>query len=199
MEALAAPHLRGPATAPVTCNFTVGWNAAVALVDGEVTPRQLTPERIADPAVWELAGLVALTLDEAMSERMRTASLLRASEAGWTLDLEHADLGAFRMSFGARVRIELDDGRVLEDAEEVPLGGAGCPQAERRAVVREKFLREATPGLGAARARDVVAMVERLDTLDPAGLRALVAAASSEGATGGHGRGAAGVSTTTTR
>jgi 2-methylcitrate dehydratase PrpD len=177
MEGLAAPHLRGPESMPVTLNFTVGYNVAVALLDGEVTPRQFTPARIDDPAVWALARRVELSLDDEMTDRMREASLLRAGEDGWTLDLESGDLSGFRMSFGARVRIEMEDGRVFEDAEEVPLGGAGRPAAERRAAAAEKFVREAAPRLSESRAADVVGLVERLETLDAAGVRAVVAAA----------------------
>jgi 2-methylcitrate dehydratase PrpD len=183
MEGLAAPHLRGPASTAVTLNFTVGYNAAVALIDGELTRRQFTAARIADPAVWALAARVELSLDEEMSNRMRTASLLQAGERGWALDLDAADLAGFRMSFGARVRLELDDGRVLEASEEVPLGGAGRLPSERRTAAVEKFLREATPRLGAARAREVVSMVERIECLDAAGVRGLVAGVCEAGVT----------------
>jgi 2-methylcitrate dehydratase PrpD len=178
MEGLAASHLRGPTSTPVTLNFTVGYNAAVALIDGELTPRQFTPARVADPAVWDLAGRVTLALDEEMGERMREASLLQTKDGGWSLDLENADLTTFRMSFGARVRLDLDDGEILDAAQEVPLGGAGHPQAERRAAAAEKFMREAAARLGERRAAEVVTLVEGLDTLDAKGLRALIAAAS---------------------
>jgi 2-methylcitrate dehydratase PrpD len=178
MEALASPHLRGPGSTPVTLNFSVPYNVAVALIDRELTPRQFTSARIADRQVWDLAAKVQLSPDEEMTRRMQDAALVRLESAGdrlrATLDLEKADLSAFKMSFGARVRIRTRDGGCHEAAEEVPLGGAGRPAEEKRRAVEEKFLREVGATVGSARAEDALARIRRLDALDPPGIRDLI-------------------------
>jgi len=177
MEALAAAHVKGPASTPVALNFSLPYSAAVALIDRELTPRQFARARIADPAVWALAAKVRVTLDEEFAARTRASSLVRMGDgdSGPHLDLATADLSRHRMSFGARVRITCDDGRTLEKAEEVPRGGWGRPPDEKRRAAEEKFLREATPALGCARAAEALAMVGALDEADPAALSRLVA------------------------
>jgi 2-methylcitrate dehydratase PrpD len=152
MEALAAPHLRGP--------------------------ESTTRARIADPRVWDLAGKVSLAPDEEMTRRMQEAALVRLESVGdrlqATLDLEKADLSAFRMSFGARVRIRTRGGGCHEAEQEVPLGGAGRPADEKRRAVEEKFLREVGATVGAEQAGEALALIRRLDALKPAEIRALV-------------------------
>ncbi len=178
MEALAAPHLRGPESTPVTLNFSVPYNVAVALIDRELTPRQFSRARIADPKVWDLAGKVSLAPDEEMTRRMQEAALVRLESAGdrllATLDLEKVDLSAFRMSFGARVRIRTRGGGCHEAEQEVPLGGAGRPAAEKRRAVEEKFLREVGATVGPEQAGEALARIRRLDALKPAEIRDLV-------------------------
>jgi 2-methylcitrate dehydratase PrpD len=176
MEALSAGHVKGPASTPVTLNFSLPYSTAVALIDRELTPRQFTRARIGDPAVWALAAKVHVTFDEEFAARTRASSLVRmGDDARPHLDLAAADLAGHRMSFGARVRVTCDDGRILEEAEEVPRGGWGRPPEEKRRAAEEKFLREATPGVGRARAAEAVTMVAALDEADPAALSRLVA------------------------
>lgn len=178
MEGLSIPHLKGPESSPITLNFSVPYNVAVALIDHELTPRQFTRERIADSAVWELAGKVQLSMDEKMTARMRESSLveLRDTDNGPQayLDLEKADLSGFKMSFGSRVQIRMRDGRCFEQEQEVPAGGAGRPPAEKRAAVEEKFLREVGANLGSERAQSALEQIRRLDQLNPAEIRSLV-------------------------
>ncbi|MFQ5416844.1 MAG: MmgE/PrpD family protein, partial [Myxococcota bacterium] len=76
MDALSQPHLRGPQSDPVSVNFSVPYNAAVALLDGELTPHQVTRERIADPRVWELAERVALHHDPEWTRRLQKSSVI---------------------------------------------------------------------------------------------------------------------------
>lgn len=174
MDALSAPHLRGPQSSAVTLNFSVPYNAAAALIDRELTPRQFTRERIADHRLWALADRVELALDEEWTEKMNEASLLRAGPRGFELDLPSADLQGFRMSFGARVEIELRGGRKLSHAVEVPRGAAGRPQREKRAAAIDKFRREALPHLGFERTERVLRAVLGFEELSAAGLRDLL-------------------------
>ncbi len=184
MEALSAPHLKGPETLPVTLNFTVGYNVAVALMDRELTARQFSRERIRDKAIWDLAGRVQLTLDEVMAQRMRDRSLLKTvkDENGEHphLDLGSVDLNTFKMSFGARVRIEMEDGRTFEAEQEVPFGGAGRPFDERRKSVEDKFRRETRYTLRKEKMEKAVDLILHLDQASSAQLRELVRLCCSE-------------------
>jgi 2-methylcitrate dehydratase PrpD len=184
MEALATPYLRGPDTLPVTLNFTVGYNVAAALMDRELTARQFSRERIRDQATWDLAGRVHLTLDEVMAQRMRDRSLVRSltseGEETFQLDLNTADLTGFKMSFGARVRIEMEDGRSLEAEQEVPLGAAGRPFDERRRCVEDKFRRETRYTLRKEKMEKAIDMILHLEQASSAHLRELVKLCCSE-------------------
>ncbi|MDP3936728.1 MAG: MmgE/PrpD family protein [Deltaproteobacteria bacterium] len=178
MEALSLSHLRGPKSTPVTLNFSVPYNVAVALIDRELSPRQFTRARIADPAVWALAAKVQLGFDDNMTQRMQESSLVKIEDGPVgpraTLDLESADLAGFKMSFGSRVLVRLAGGRSMEAEVEVPAGGAGRPMAEKRAAVEEKFLREAGANVGPERASAALTLIRRLETLDAGEVRKLV-------------------------
>jgi len=184
MEALATPHLKGPDSSPVTLNFTVGYNVAAALMDRELTARQFTRDRIRDSATWDLAGRVHLTLDEVMAQRMRERSLVKSvtddSGEHFQLDLSNVDLSAFKMSFGAHVRIEMEDGRSFEAEQEVPLGGAGRPFDERRRSVEEKFRRETRYTLRKEKMERAIDMILHLEQATAAHLRELVKLCCSE-------------------
>jgi 2-methylcitrate dehydratase PrpD len=184
MEALAAPHLKGADTLPVTLNFTLGYNVAAALMDRELTARQFARERIRDAATWDLAGRVHLTLDEVMAQRMRDRSLVKSvsDESGerFQLDLSTLDLAGFKMSFGARVRIEMEDGRSFEADQEVPLGAAGRPFEERRRCVEEKFRRETRYTLRKEKMERAIDLVLHLEQATSAQLRELVKLCCSE-------------------
>lgn len=63
MDEFALPFVRHTHTSPVTLAFYTPYNVAVALTDGKLGPEQLDPERIADPALWELARKVRVHQD----------------------------------------------------------------------------------------------------------------------------------------
>lgn len=183
MDALSRPHLRGPASDPVTLNFSVPYNAAVALLDRELTPRQLEPARIADPRVWELAGRVELRHDPAWTERLQRSSVITL--AGGSLErpeieLAGVDLARFEMAFGASVRVQLDDGRRLEAAQAVPLGAAGRPRGETRRLVEAKFTREAAESLPEKDALRAALLVGELEDASPDEVRELLACLGGE-------------------
>ena len=184
MEALASPHLKGPETLPVTLNFTLGYNVAAALFDRELTARQFSRDRIRDAATWDLARRVQLTLDDTMAQRMRDRSLLHSvrDEHGehFELDLATLDLSGFKMSFGARVRIEMEDGRTFDAEQEVPYGGAGRPFDERRKSVEDKFRRETRYTLRKDKMERAVDMILHLEQASSAHLRELVRLCCSE-------------------
>jgi 2-methylcitrate dehydratase PrpD len=184
MEALAAPYLKGPESLPVTLNFTIGYNVAAALIDKELTARQFNRERVRDAATWDLAGRVHLTLDEGMGQRMRERSPLKSvlhdGQEKFELNLTEADLSGFKMSFGARVRIEMEDGRNFEIEQEVPYGGAGRPFDERRKSVEDKFRRETRYTLRKEKMERAVDIILHLEQANSAQLRELVRLCCSE-------------------
>lgn len=184
MEALAAPYVRGADSLPSTLNFTVGYNVAAALIDRELTARQFTRERIRDATVWDLARRVTVELDEAMAERMRERALVRSVTDGgqerWHLDLAAVDLGGFKASFGARVRIDMEDGRSFEAEQEVPFGGAGRSPDERRRSVEDKFRRETRYTLRKEKMERAIDLVLHLDQANAAQVRELVRLCCSE-------------------
>jgi len=184
MEALSAAYLKGPESLPVTLNFTLGYNVAAAIMDRELTTRQFSRDRIKDAATWDLANRVSLTLDEGMAQRMRDRALVKTTrdDAGehFELDLANVDLATFKMSFGARVRIEMEDGRTFETEQEIPLGGAGRPSDERRKSVEDKFRRETRYTLRKEKMERAIDLILHLEQATSAHLRELVRLCCSE-------------------
>lgn len=56
-------------------------------------------------------------------------------------------------------------GKEFVQLAEQPMGGAGRPLDETRALVRQKFIRQATPSIGKGRAEEAAAMIERLNEI----------------------------------
>lgn len=184
METAVAPYLKGPETLPATLNFHLAYNVAVALIDRELTARQFSRERIRDKAAWDLAARVHLTLDEVMAQRMRERSLVRnvMDETGAHphVDLGNVDLTTFKMSCGARARIEMEDGRTFEAEQEVPFGAAGRPYDERRKSVEDKFRRETRYTLRKEKMEKAIDVILHLEQAGSAQLRELVRLCCSE-------------------
>lgn len=183
MDRAVAPRLRGPDSAPAALHHALAYNVAAAILDRELTARQFTPERIRDQAVWNLAARVHLTLDGTMAQRARDSSLVkRAMQSGETLplDLAAADLNRYRMSCGARVRVDMEDGRNFEAEEEIPVGAAGRPFDDRRKAVEDKFRRETRYTLRKERMERAVDMILHLEESNAAQLRELVRLCCSE-------------------
>ena len=184
MDALSAPYVKGGDSLAATLNFNVAYNAAVALIDRELSPRQFVRDRIKDPATWELAKKVEITLDDEISRRMRERSLVKVTmdngRERYVLDLATVDLPSFKMSFGARVRIEMEDGRSFELEQEIPYGGCGRPFDERRKAVEDKFRRETRYTLRKERMEKVIDLIHHIEGATAAQLREMVRMACSE-------------------
>ncbi len=84
-----------PDSTYIDAHFSIPFCVAVALMDGELTPRQLWKERLRDPRVHELASRVTLVEDLAMSkaypakwpvqpDRSCTAAAANRSRDEWT-------------------------------------------------------------------------------------------------------------------
>ncbi|MFN8625433.1 MAG: MmgE/PrpD family protein [Candidatus Binatia bacterium] len=184
MQAVAAAYVKGPESLPAALHLHLGYNVAAALMDRELTARQFSRERIRDRATWDLAARVSLGASEAMAQRMRERAVVKRvkDDAGEAVhfDLGSVDLGGFKMSCGAQVRIELEDGRTYEAEQEVPFGAAGRPYDERRKSVEDKFRRETRYTLRKEKMERAIDLILHLEQANSAQLRELVRLCCSE-------------------
>jgi 2-methylcitrate dehydratase PrpD len=184
MEAVVAPYLKGPESLATTLNFSLAYNVAAALTDRELTARQFARERIKDPAVWELVSKVRVSVDEEMARRVLDGSLLRFTDdrgqGEYGLDLATADVHRFKAAYGARVRIQMEDGRTFEMEEEIPQGGAGRQFDDRHAAVEDKFRRETRYTLRKERMERSIDLANHLEEAAAAQIKELVRSSCSE-------------------
>jgi len=180
MEKLAAPYVKGPESLATTLNFSVAYNVAAALLDRELTARQFSRDRIKDAALWTLAGKVHLTSDEEMGRSLTEHALLQQVGGKHVLELSSARVSRFRAAFGARVRIEMEDGRNFEMQQEIPQGAAGRMFDDRRRAVEDKFRRETRYTLRKERMERAIDLVYHLEEGGAAQVRELVRSVCSE-------------------
>jgi 2-methylcitrate dehydratase PrpD len=159
-------------------NFSIPYNVAVALRDGEHTPRQFRPDRVDDERVWDLADRVTVAHDpeftmRALESEVPLGAMLR--RVGWKVVPYAAkslgpatalrnlptllrfvrkrplpdDLSGADKAMGARVTVRLEDGREFAETVEHPPGFAGRALDETRAIARRK-LSNAMEARGAA-------------------------------------------------
>lgn len=184
LERKVAPDLAGPRTGVAAATLSVGYGVATLLRTGAFGPEELDPDAIDDAARWALADKVTVEHDMELSLRMAQATsplgeaLRQAGERAldwpefttWTGADGPAILAALgepaetfedaTMAIGARVGIELSDGRTV--VEECPAFTGSAGPATRRdhpTLVRAKFRAVGGPA-------DVLADLERIDLLD---------------------------------
>jgi 2-methylcitrate dehydratase len=108
-----------------TADHSLPYCTAVALVDGEVSADQFTPERLADPALLDLVSRTTVTEDPDLT-------------AGYPAGIPNC------------VIVTLDDGTTLQSRVDFPPGHDKNPLTD--AQLRTKFLGLALPALGRERA-----------------------------------------------
>jgi len=118
-----------PTSSYIDAHFSIPFCVAVALMDGELTPRQLWKERIRDPRVHELASRVTLVEDPEMS---------KAYPAKWPVEL------TVRLRSGEQITRRVDE--VKWSPERLPTWSE----------LVEKFRMLADPVLGERRSAEVV-------------------------------------------
>jgi 2-methylcitrate dehydratase PrpD len=111
---------------------------AAALVDGEITRAQTTAERRADTGLNELAQRISLYSDAELEK-------------------------VFPEQWPARVALRLRDGRVFEVERDNPRGNTARPVSDDE--IETKFRQMATQLIPADRADQIIAVVDRLETL----------------------------------
>lgn len=202
VESLAEPYVDGPASPVAALSFTVPYNVAAALIDGELTPRQLG-ERTNNEEIWSLADRVTLHHDPsftmaALESEVPVGAMLRrvgplvvvyaAKSVGLATTLRHLpslarfarkrplpqDLADADKRMGARVEVETTDGRTFDVSVPHPAGFAGKPLAEIRAVARNKCRSglQAT-GIREAAARERTDEIFNMDETDRVSLASL--------------------------
>jgi len=131
-----------------TADHSLPYLVAVTLADGELTERQFTAERLADPVLSALVQLVKVERHEELSARYPEAT-------------------------GNIVTVHLRRGRALSERVDYPRGHARNPLTD--AEVETKFHALADPRLGRKRADAVLAWLWRLEEAgDSAALMPLV-------------------------
>jgi 2-methylcitrate dehydratase len=128
-------------------DHSLNYMVAVALLDGQVMPEQYEARRISRGDVQELLRRVRITPDPELSAR-------------------------FPQEHGCRVRITLKDGRVLTKQKHDYEGFVTRPM--RWETVVEKFLRLSHPYAEAALCKELVDVVENLDSVDVEELTSLL-------------------------
>ena len=127
-----APHSRE------TADHSIHYMVAVALLDGEMTPRQFADGRWFDPEVCDLMNRMVITIDPAWTKR---------APGG----------------FPCTVKLKLKDG--TETITEVPYAAGHARNKMDRAQVVEKFRYCVERRLSPARADEIIAAVDELDQL----------------------------------
>jgi 2-methylcitrate dehydratase len=122
-----------------TADHSLPYCTAVALVDGDVSAAQFTPERLADPALLDLVARTAVVEDPGLT-------------AGYPAGIPN------------RVSVTLDDGTTLVEEVAFPPGHDKNPLTDAQLLA--KFRGLAVPALGEARASALWDRVRSLEA-DP--------------------------------
>jgi 2-methylcitrate dehydratase PrpD len=137
--------LRMAGTAPASmlgAKFSIPYAVAAALVLGRADVSAFAEPALGDPRIRALAARVEVRVDPEMSPRRADAPT-------------------------ARVEVALRDGRALSGVTSVVRGDFEDPVPAGEIV--DKFIALASGGLGSARVRAVVEVVDRIDTLKDLG------------------------------
>lgn len=124
-----------PDSSYIDAHFSIPYCVAVALIDGELTPRQLWNDRVRDPVVHELASRVFLREDPAMS-------------------------AAYPEKWPVEISVKLRNGSVVtRRLDEVKWSPERPPDFEE---IAGKFRMCAAPHLGDARTEQAIEMIQQL-------------------------------------
>ena len=137
-ERTAGPEKYQPATRE-SADHSLPICTAMALLDGDVNESQFDRDRWRERDVMALAARTTVKVGEALVARMPKGR-------------------------GAVVEVRLADGRVLKEAIDIPEGDVARPLS--RVGLERKFRQLAEPVLGAARATQVIALVDNLENVE---------------------------------
>jgi len=152
----------------VALNFYIPYNVAVMLIDKRLTPEQLSPSRIIDPDVHELAKKVKTISN--MASTTETLGLVSSiniltKNNRVIASFDEAKIHELDMSFGAKVSIKIKGGRTLGAQVKNP---AGSPK--HRVPIESKFRKEARNiGVSENEIDTVIDKVHDLDKIEDVG------------------------------
>ena len=202
MEAESASFIDGPRSPLPALSFCTGYNVAAALARGGLDVHDLHGADLADPARWRVARLVRLEHDSALSLRALSGTAPVGAAIAWAgaralpylvsrgapPDLAQAvldearrenpgDLAANSKRVGARLRVTLRDGSVLEAGRDSASGSCQESVDARVDLASAKLRRQLAAG--GVPTGEIQARVDShlaLETLTSSALLALVAA-----------------------
>ena len=181
IESLAEKSLSGTASNPSAIAFSLRYAVAVALIDKELSPRQLTSERVRDEAVWELASRVEVIAGDAAltaSERSLVRQLDRLAEGDF--DLGRIDIRGLRAGLATKVRVRLKSDRNHEIQRDAPPGSGSGPFDDRVRTVEDKFRRETRYSLRKENMERAIDLIHHFDRATPANVKETIRAMCSE-------------------
>ena len=178
----ARKHLDGIDTLPAGLAFTIPYNVAVALIDKEFSPRQLTRDRVRDEAVWNLAKRVEVLVDPATENDLRERSLTRQIERGAAggFDLGRIDLRGCRAGLATSVKLHMKNERVFEIQRDTPTGMGSGPFDDRVKTVEDKFRRETRYTLRKERMEKAIDLVHHFERATGANIKEIIRSSCSE-------------------
>jgi len=111
------------------------------------------------------------------------AALIAGAGNNLPLTFEHST-----KPMGARVEIRTFDGRLLSNTVQIPKGFAGAATTDGgvRGLMREKFFACSESSIGRERAKQVVGLIENIETLSATGIADLFELACIAGTNGAH-------------
>jgi len=127
--------------------YAIAFPVAMMIVRGQIGPDELTKDTLQDPDILRLSKAVSLIDDPELTAR--------SIAQRW-----------------AQVTLILTDGTRLEDVPRTPRGDVDAPLSD--AELGRKYQVFAQPVLGATRAQDLADLCANFDTLDAAGVGALL-------------------------
>ena len=124
---------------PVNAQFSLFYEIACGLVRGRVLPESFTEEAIKDPEIARLSDLIT-----------------------WEINPEFE--AVYPTNYPARVTVTMEDGSTYVGEVEYPKGDPENPATKEEVV--NKFFNNAANTIGSVKARRIVELVDRIDTLE---------------------------------
>ncbi len=148
----------------VALNFYIPYNAAVMLIDKQLTPKQLTKERYMDERVHNLAKKVKTFSD--MSMTTETVGLVTGLDAKSTISdiqigFKEGNMSKLDMAFGCKIIIEMNDGIIYKGKVKSP---AGSPA--NRVPIDPKLIQEAKYiGMKDSQIQEIIAKIRSIEEI----------------------------------
>ncbi|NHI92481.1 MAG: hypothetical protein EAX96_08250 [Candidatus Lokiarchaeota archaeon] len=152
----------------IALNFYIPYNVAVMLIDKRLTPEQLKEDRMLDPEVHELAKKVKTISDlGATRDTLNLVSSLdiKIQDEELQANFKKDQMEKLDMSFGARMVIEMNDGKKYSARVKSPSGSPG-----NRTPIEPKLIQEATYiGMSESKIKEIINLIRNIENIDDIG------------------------------